>query len=556
MSKRLYWLALALLLGELLFGELSNAAVTATVDRNQISEFDLLTLTVRVTDRTNVEPDWQVLDKDFQLVNQQSQQNSSISLVNGRQTSRTYVDYQVTLRPRRQGNLVIPAIVIGTERTNPITIAVLPQSAALTNQMRQVLFFETLVDQTEIYVQAQLLYTVRLYYADSISGDFPAPPDLDNAVVEIIENEKRFETVVNNRRYYVLEKRYAIFPQASGTLMLPPESFVGTRGRGGLFSARERINASSEGHQIRVLPVPDSYQGRSWLPAQEVTLRSVMNKPDSPLVVGDAINQVITLQAAGVTGALLPELAYPDSSDARIYIDQPVIEEFASEAGIASESVLTIGIVPTAEGTLTLPALTVSWWDTQADKPRQTTLEGFSLSVGASPVIRTNQPLTPPSPPLSAPDNLQFTALQNRIEQLIWLVVLVTCAWLATAFGWLRSNRTPKVVDSVVSIREYELGRLKRALKEHDAEGILAELQHWRQAVYPEMQSLADVARLEPRLRQMLNDLEADRYRGIGGQHPWDPAALLSLIEALTDKADARTSPTNGLAAGSINPTF
>ena len=556
MSKRLCWLALALLLGELLFGELSNAAVTATVDRNQISEFDLLTLTVRVTDRTNVEPDWQVLDKDFQLVNQQSQQNSSISLVNGRQTSRTYVDYQVTLRPRRQGNLVIPAIVIGTERTNPITIAVLPQSAALTNQMRQVLFFETLVDQTEIYVQAQLLYTVRLYYADSISGDFPAPPDLDNAVVEIIENEKRFETVVNNRRYYVLEKRYAIFPQASGTLMLPPESFVGTRGRGGLFSARERINASSEGHQIRVLPVPDSYQGQSWLPAQEVTLRSVMNKPDSPLVVGDAINQVITLQAAGVTGALLPELAYPDSSDARIYIDQPVIEEFASEAGIASESVLTIGIVPTAEGTLTLPALTVSWWDTQADKPRQTTLEGFSLSVGASPVIRTDQPLTPPSPPLSAPDNPQFTALQNRIEQLIWLVALVTCAWLATAFGWLRSNRTPKVVDSVVSIREYELGRLKRALKKHDAEGTLAELQHWRQAVYPEMQSLADVARLEPRLRQMLNDLEADRYRGIGGQHPWDPAALLSLIEALTAEADARTSPTSGLAAGSINPTF
>jgi hypothetical protein len=281
-----------------------------------------------------------------------------------------------------------------------------------------------------------------------------------------------------------------------------------------------------------------------------------MNKPDSPLVVGDAINQVITLQAAGVTGALLPELAYPDSSDARIYIDQPVIEEFASEAGIASESVLTIGIVPTAEGTLTLPALTVSWWDTQADKPRQTTLEGFSLSVGASPVIRTNQPLTPPSPPLSAPDNPQFTALQNRIEQLIWLVALVTCAWLATAFGWLRSNRTPKVVDSAVSIREYELGRLKRALKKHDAEGTLAELQHWRQAVYPEMQSLADVARLEPRLRQMLNDLEADRYRGIGGQHPWDPATLLSLIEALTDKADARKSPTSGLAAGSINPTF
>ena len=67
---------------------LSHAAVTATVDQNQISEFDVLTLTIRVTDQGGTEPDFRALETDFTVINQQSQQNSSISLINGRQTSR------------------------------------------------------------------------------------------------------------------------------------------------------------------------------------------------------------------------------------------------------------------------------------------------------------------------------------------------------------------------------------------------------------------------------------------------------------------------------------
>ena len=271
----------ALLIWLLSISPLLHSAVTATVDQNQISEFDVLTLTIRVTDQGSTEPDFRALENDFTIINQQSQHNSSISLINGRQTSRSYVDYQVTLRPTRQGNLLIPAITVGTERTNPISIRVVAQSQAARNQMQQILFFETLVDRDEVYVQAQLLYTVRLYYADSISGDFPAAPDLPNAMVEIIENERRFETVVNNRRYYVLEKRYAIFPQQSGPLVLAPETFVGTRGRGGLFSSRERVNAVSSGHTLSVLPVPASFQDKRWLPAQSLTIDASKSSRDN-----------------------------------------------------------------------------------------------------------------------------------------------------------------------------------------------------------------------------------------------------------------------------------
>ena len=82
----------ALLIWLLSISPLLHSAVTATVDQNQISEFDVLTLTIRVTDQGSTEPNFQALENDFRIINQQSQQNSSISLINGRQTNRSYVD--------------------------------------------------------------------------------------------------------------------------------------------------------------------------------------------------------------------------------------------------------------------------------------------------------------------------------------------------------------------------------------------------------------------------------------------------------------------------------
>ena len=86
----------------------------------------------------------------------------------------------------------------------------------------------------------------ELFYTESIKGSFPPPPDLPDAVVTTIVDEKRSETIVNNQRYHVLEKRYAIFPQKSGILTIPLEVFRGTRGGSGFFSQRQQVSALTE----------------------------------------------------------------------------------------------------------------------------------------------------------------------------------------------------------------------------------------------------------------------------------------------------------------------
>lgn len=532
----------ALLIWLLSISPLLHSAVTATVDQNQISEFDVLTLTIRVTDQGSTEPDFRALENDFTIINQQSQQNSSISLINGRQTSRSYVDYQVTLRPTRQGNLLIPAITVGTERTNPIGIRVVAQSQAARNQMQQILFFETLVDRDEVYVQAQLLYTVRLYYADSISGDFPAAPDLPNAMVEIIENERRFETVVNNRRYYVLEKRYAIFPQQSGPLVLAPETFVGTRGRGGLFSSRERVNAVSSGHTLSVLPVPASFQDKRWLPAQSLTIDAVLNRPDSPLVVGDPINRVVTLKGAGVTAALLPELRFGDTDGARLYIDQPVVEELASEQGLAAESVVTIGIVPTQAGTLALPDINVYWWNTEERRQEVAVLPGVNLAIGAAPQAAPALGAVTVPRPLSL-DHAEIVLLRQQLQWAIWVAVVLLVVWLLTLLAWFKKTTTAKPRPRPAP-PQFELGQLAHAIKLGDPQKTYSELQRWRRQTFPSARAMASLIKDYPELETPYRTLEAAIYQtGEGGD--WRGSDLLAIVTQLSARphAQAPASP-------------
>ena len=145
---------IGLLLACALFSVSLNGAVTATVDRNTVSEFDLLTLTIRVSggepDRA---PDFSAISRDFDIINTQTQQSSSISFINGRQTSSVRVDYVLTLRAKRLGRLSIPPIRVGNEVTSAIPIQSVPRSVAETRRMNQQVFFETSVDTKNTYVQ-------------------------------------------------------------------------------------------------------------------------------------------------------------------------------------------------------------------------------------------------------------------------------------------------------------------------------------------------------------------------------------------------------------------
>lgn len=126
MVKR-YFLYLALTLLPLLTPLPLWANLEATVDRTRIESDETFVLTL-TTDKTKMfsSPDIQPLEQDFVILGRN--QSSQTSIINGQSSSSTRWNY--TLAPRREGTLTIPAIRLGKEVSQPISIEVFPSGAS------------------------------------------------------------------------------------------------------------------------------------------------------------------------------------------------------------------------------------------------------------------------------------------------------------------------------------------------------------------------------------------------------------------------------------------
>ena len=530
-----------------LFSTALNAAVTATVDRTTISELDLLTLTIRISGgEPDITPDFSPIRRDFDILGSQSQQSSSISFINGRQTRSVRMDYVLTLRAKRLGRLSIPPIQVGNEVTSAIAIRSVPPSDAQTLRMNQQVFFDTFVDTKNTYVQAQVLYTVKLLYAESISGDFPPPPKIEDAVVETIESEKRYETIVNNRRYFVLEKQYAIFPQKSGLLVIPRETFVGSRGQRSLFSSRQRISAVSAMHLINVKTIPENFTGDDWIPAKQFSLRETWAE-DPVFRVGEPVNRILSMSATGLAASLLPPIADLNLDNAKTYADPPESTEQAGVDGIIATNTTTIGIVPITEGNLTFPEIRIPWWNTETDRAEVAVIPEATYRVlpaigyvSVAPTIRT--------PALQSETKIVPQSAISRY----WMMLAGAFAflWLLTTWQWwsVRSRLAVLETEPPVSAPTFEtlnessaFKLLDAACKSSNASEAHTQLFLWGRAKFSRIECIQDLKQIasSEAFTRALDNLESALYSPAADTN-WQGAELLKAVTRLSKTRETK----------------
>ena len=216
------WAGLLLLL---LLPVLAHAAtVQASLDRNQVQLGDTVTLNLRVEGGGLAQaPDLSALAGDFEVLGSSS--NTSVSIVNGRRSAQLTVG--IALRPRRVGQLVIPPLDFAGSRTPPLTLAVTqPDPAAAANSGKPA-FLEASATPSHVRVGQQLLFTVRLYLAGTLSGGSLSEPKLPGIDARRLGDDLDYDVVRGGRAYHVIERRYALIPQQPGTIQLPSVGFQG-----------------------------------------------------------------------------------------------------------------------------------------------------------------------------------------------------------------------------------------------------------------------------------------------------------------------------------------
>jgi len=463
----------------------AQAGVTARVDRNTIDLNESFMLEVVVDGEIDLEPDIAAVERDFYVG--QSSQLSNTMIINGEITrSRTWT-YQ--LMAKHVGQLEIPPVSVGAESSQPIAITVREPSDAPPGEAD--VFISSEVDYAQTYVQAQVLYRIKVYRAVPTRQPALRDPEFGGAevLIEPAGDERSYDAVLNGRTYNVVERVFAIFPQESGDVTISPARFEARVLRDGRITGRKVF--SSESQTIKVLPIPpppSDFPDAAWLPARDLELSERWSRDPDEVAAGEPITRNVTISALGQLETQIPVIDPPTIDGVNVYPDRPELSREVQPGGIRGireDQYAMIGVTP---GVVHLPAMQLPWWDVDAGEWRVASLGERSLHVLPSSEPAANQPV----PTVTATTEDSPAASIVTVHSPFWRLTAegLAALWVLTVIGWwlsTRPKREPREPEAPPLHRQQAryLKAARKAAIAGDGHGVRQAMLEWGRLQWP-----------------------------------------------------------------------
>ncbi len=516
------------------------AEVTARIDRPSVDLNESFVLEITVDTNIDMEPDLTVLDDKF--YRGQLSQLSNTSIINGQiRRSRTWT---IALMAKSTGKQVIPAVTIGNEKSQPVSITINEPTNAPPGEAD--VFITSEVDQTEAYVQSQILYRFKVYRAVATRQEGRRDPGITGAevLIERAGDERSYEAILNGKAYNVIERVLAIYPQASGEISISPARFEARVLRDGRITGRKVFE--SQAHTVKVLPIPAppaDFPDAAWLPARDVVLSEEWSREPNEVAAGEPLTRKITISALGQIETQIPAIEPPVIEGMNVYTDKPDLTRFFEAEGIRGVRRDQYAMIGVRGGPAEIPKLEIPWWDIEAREWRIASLPSRIIEIEAPEAAaiipppadsedaaranngRGDQPETE-----SAPDGFW-----KRVSQLI------AAAWLLTVVAWWWSSRDTKreprepEPPPIYKQQAKFVKAARKAAAANDKAGVRVAIIEWGRLQWPDdaPRSIGDFAkRVAAPLSEELLNLSASSYSSSADE--WDSKALAKALRSIS----------------------
>lgn len=340
-------------------------------------------------DKTRITPEETI---SFQVVVEGGEANVNIGSVQdfsvrplGTSTSRSYtsgqwqhqVIYRYLLVPKKSGALVIPPLAVTqknqTLKTREIKILSSKNPTGSGQVKRFFAKAETTADT--FFLGQQILYTIKLYTAAKFTRASLELPEFEGFRVQELKNRKNYTQTINGINYLVNEIQYLLHGEKQGHFEIDPAVITaeilvpsGNDPFGSVFSdpffgagRTQTRRIASNPLTLKVLPLP-SYSGKPVFSGLvgEFSLEAVLDTRE--LKPGDSATLTVTIQGNGnIMDAALPPMDV--EGEFKIYDDAPVEDSKPTEKGFWGKKVFKRALVPKKTGQLTLPSLSLVYFD-------------------------------------------------------------------------------------------------------------------------------------------------------------------------------------------------
>jgi hypothetical protein len=269
---------------------------------------------------------------------------------------------------------------------------------------------EAVVSKDRLYVHETAVYRVRVFSQGNLRSIQVAPPEAAGVSLEELEGPVTSTQTIRGRRHIVSEFRYAFTPMTEGVIRVEPAELTITQAAdshsrpayGSPWQGRAApkpgpVKVSTQGVNVHALPPVRGVQ--PWLPLEFLDVEVLWSSSDG-LAVGEPLTLTVTLKALGAKGTQLPSLeSYIQTPDFKVYPERPQTDwKFGPEGGaLWGRRVETFTLVPTREGQLTFPPISLPWWNVRDRHAAVAKIPGRVIAVGEGAAGGGGSPAGQPS---------------------------------------------------------------------------------------------------------------------------------------------------------------
>lgn len=566
--------SLLILLSLLVFAGSAFAKITLTLDRTEIRAHETFFLRVQVEDPATLNAGAGLnFIPDEIIVRGRQEFNNSI-IINGQYRSQMGWDFE--LLAENAGTFTIPALTIGAEHSKPFTIRILPEESGFDNPNSAKIKLRANLSEEEVYVQQQLIFTVRIYRSVVARNVNISPIRVTNALVEQLGDNKTFNFIKNDTAFRVIEQRYAIFPQQSGDMVIDPITYSATilddsnNNHPWQRSQLKPISLSTQKYTVKVKPKPVG-AAEPWLPASSLELTAVWQPNNQSFTVGEPAQLDFIIKGSGLLKTQLPTVTFPQQDGMTIYRDTPQYQQRFNRFGVNSYHLEKVVVIPSKAGEVSLPEITIPWWNVETDQQEFARLEAKKIQVAKSQkqvTQNTQQAVVPEQQKLASEqsnnqeDKLKsgFTVSSEGHDYWKHASIILAVLWLLTLLLWFFKRNRNAVANEQSSQNTHTRAidetpsHLKNIIKSavaNDAKSAEKRLNTWLKSG-ANLSHVTNIVQLEKYCRQTeqaplaneLQNLQQALYSA-DYQKPWNGQELARLLPSL--QLDKKLDKNQGL---------
>lgn len=520
------------------------------------------------------------LEQNFHVEGQSSGQ--FYQNVNGHSSTQ----YQWTFRlvakktPAKDQSMVltIKAMDIGGDKTKPIRLTLYPEAKQFNRALIEKIAFKATLSPLTGYEGQQYVLTLSLYRAPSIIAQMQqigiAPFKIEHAKITPLNLEPPKEIRMRGQLYQVLSQRYAVYPDAPGTLQVPAILFSAdmiqkqkNQASGGLMTNMLSDPFAAEVKTMRLSSKPITFHVKakpahagSWLPAKNVDLTVHYSGITGDMHVGDLITRTVSLRANGVPSEALPSVATDNVAGMNVYPNKPVYKDEQNSEGIVGVLTQKEAFMANKAGDYTLPGMHIAWFNTTTGQVEDASIKPKEIRFLSA--IQLTQPIHQTSETQGANALATEPNVQAVNSWWVWVIGVLLCLWLVTLWGWWYSKKKSlrRVEHSAANPSEGDLinvhpkavpntlrtakKNLQQACDANNAMAAKEALLHYAQLAWPQaaLRSIGELAAyVEEPLKAALLQLERCLYdANISG---WQGAVLWQAFQNRPTPTNTKKTP-------------